>query len=55
MSPTLNLPDTQLKHFFPLSQWEIPLLPVTYVWHLLAGSSGTTLAHLSILKLSAPC
>ena len=33
ISPSLYLPDTQIKHFFPLSQWEIPLLPVTYVWH----------------------
>ena len=28
-------------------------MPVMYVWHLLAGSSGTTPTHPSILKSTA--
>ena len=34
ISPSLYPPDTLVRYFFPLTQWETSLLlPVTYVWH----------------------
>ena len=45
ISPHFNLPDTHIKHFSH-STSENTLLPVTYVWHLHAGSSGITPLHL---------
>ena len=44
-SPHSNSPDTHIKHFSPSTSGNT-LLPVTYVWHLHAGSTGTTPLHL---------
>ena len=45
ISPHFNLPDTHIKHFSHSTSGNT-LLPVTYVWHLHAGSCGTTPIHL---------
>ena len=53
ISPTLNLPDTLIKHFSHSPSGKTPLLPVTYVWHQPPGNSGPTHTYPSILKLSS--
>ena len=45
ISPHFKLPDTHIKHFSHSTSGNT-LLPVTYVWHLHAGSRGTTPIHL---------